>query len=57
MIFTEHHDAPVIPPKNMMVIDATVNRTTRSGDVLVRSKSQSLYCIKISHRLGCIPIL
>ena len=31
MTFTEHHDAPVIPPKSMMVLDATVNRTTRTG--------------------------
>jgi predicted amidohydrolase YtcJ len=42
MIFTEHHDAPVIPPKNMMVIDATVNRTTRSGDVLGEIKKSVL---------------
>ena len=43
MIFTEHHDAPVIPPKNMMVIDATVNRTTRSGDVLGEDQKVSPY--------------
>lgn len=34
MIFTVHHDAPVIPPSAMRVMDATVNRTTRSGLVL-----------------------
>lgn len=43
MIFTEHHDAPVIPPKNMMVINATVNRTTRSGDVLGEDQRVSPY--------------
>ena len=43
MIFTEHHDAPVIPPKNMMVIDATVNRTTRSGDILGEDQKVSPY--------------
>ncbi len=43
MIFTEHHDAPVIPPKNMMVIDATVNRSTRSGDVLGEEQKVSPY--------------
>ena len=34
MIFTSHHDAPVIPPNSLRVLDATVNRTTRSGQVL-----------------------
>lgn len=43
MIFTEHHDAPVIPPKNMMVIDATVNRTTRTGEVLGEDQKVSPY--------------
>ena len=43
MIFTEHHDAPVIPPRNMMVIDATVNRVTRSGEVLGEDQKVSPY--------------
>ena len=43
MIFTEHHDAPVIPPRNMRVIDATVNRVTRSGDVLGEEQKVSPY--------------
>ncbi|RKG38565.1 amidohydrolase [Acinetobacter rongchengensis] len=43
LIFTEHHDAPVIPPKNMMVIDATVNRTTRTGEVLGQEQRVSPY--------------
>jgi predicted amidohydrolase YtcJ len=34
MIFTSHHDAPIIPPNAMRVLWATVNRTTRSGLVL-----------------------
>ncbi|WP_336957420.1 amidohydrolase [Acinetobacter johnsonii] len=43
MIFTEHHDAPVIPPKSMMVLDATVNRTTRTGKVLGEVQKVSPY--------------
>jgi predicted amidohydrolase YtcJ len=31
---TSHHDAPVTFPKSMRVLDATVNRVTRSGEVL-----------------------
>lgn len=34
MIFTSHHDAPVVFPDSMRVLDATVNRVTRSGHVL-----------------------
>ncbi len=34
MRFTSHHDAPVAFPDAIRVLDATVNRTTRSGYVL-----------------------
>jgi predicted amidohydrolase YtcJ len=34
MIFTSHHDAPVAMPDAMRVISATVNRVTRTGQVL-----------------------
>jgi predicted amidohydrolase YtcJ len=34
LTLTSHHDSPVIPPDAMRVLDATVNRTTRSGVVL-----------------------
>ncbi|MEG0921050.1 MAG: amidohydrolase [Comamonas sp.] len=34
MRFTSHHDAPVALPSSMRVLDATVNRITRSGQVL-----------------------
>jgi hypothetical protein len=34
MIFTSHHDAPVALPDSMRVLDATVTRRTRSGDIL-----------------------
>ncbi len=34
MRFTSHHDAPVALPSSLRVLDATVNRTTRSGRVL-----------------------
>jgi predicted amidohydrolase YtcJ len=34
MVFTSHHDSPVAFPDAMRVLDATVNRVTRSGKVL-----------------------
>ena len=34
MVFTSHHDAPVAFPDSIRILDATVNRTTRSGQVL-----------------------
>lgn len=34
MTFTTHHDAPVALPSAVMVLYATVNRTSRSGDVI-----------------------
>jgi predicted amidohydrolase YtcJ len=34
MIFTEHHDAPVALPNSIMILYSTVNRISRSGDVI-----------------------
>jgi predicted amidohydrolase YtcJ len=34
MMFTSHHDAPVAFPDSMRVLSSTVNRTTRSNQVL-----------------------
>lgn len=34
LIITSHHDAPVTFPNSMRVLDATVNRVTRSGKIL-----------------------
>lgn len=34
LTLTSHHDAPVTFPNAMRVLDASVNRTTRSGTVL-----------------------
>lgn len=34
MRFGSHHDAPVAFPDSMRVLDATVTRRTRSGDIL-----------------------
>ncbi len=34
MTLTSHHDAPVTFPNSMRVLDATVNRVTRSGKIL-----------------------
>ncbi|NIE96345.1 amidohydrolase [Acinetobacter sp. Tr-809] len=43
LIFTEHHDAPVVPPSSMMMLDATVNRVTRSNYVLGADERISPY--------------
>lgn len=34
MIFTQHHDAPVVLPSSVMVLHTTVNRVSRSGDII-----------------------
>jgi hypothetical protein len=34
MKFTSHHDAPVVFPDSMRVLDATVTRRSRSGDII-----------------------
>ncbi|MBB94626.1 MAG: amidohydrolase [Rhodobacteraceae bacterium] len=34
MMFGSHHDAPVAFPDSMRILSATVNRRTRSGDIL-----------------------
>jgi len=34
MMFTSHHDAPVAFPNSMRVLDATVSRRSRSGDII-----------------------
>lgn len=34
MMFSSHHDAPVALPDSMRVLDATVTRRSRSGDIL-----------------------
>lgn len=34
MRFTTHHDAPVALPNSLMILHTTVNRTSRSGDVI-----------------------
>jgi predicted amidohydrolase YtcJ len=34
MLFTSHHDAPVAFPDSMRVLDATVTRRSRSGDII-----------------------
>jgi predicted amidohydrolase YtcJ len=33
-MFTSHHDAPVALPDSMRVLDATVTRRSRSGDII-----------------------
>jgi predicted amidohydrolase YtcJ len=34
LMFSTHHDAPVALPSSFRVLDATVNRTTRTAEVL-----------------------
>ncbi|MCE6967433.1 amidohydrolase [Cereibacter sphaeroides] len=34
MVFSTHHDAPVAFPNSMRVLDATVTRRSRSGDII-----------------------
>lgn len=43
LMFSSHHDAPVASLNSFRVIDATVNRTTRSGKVLGPDERVSAY--------------
>lgn len=43
LIFTTHHDAPVALPSSIRVLDATVNRTSRSGKVIGPNERVSPY--------------
>lgn len=43
MIFTEHHDAPVAFPDALRVLHATVNRVSRSGDIIGPDQRVSPY--------------
>ena len=43
MIFTEHHDAPVAFPDSRRVLHATVNRVSRSGDIIGPDQRVSAY--------------
>ena len=43
MIFTEHHDAPVALPSAIMILYTTVNRISRSGDIIGPDQRVSPY--------------
>jgi predicted amidohydrolase YtcJ len=43
MIFTQHHDAPVAFPDALRVLHSTVNRVSRSGDVIGPEQRVSPY--------------
>jgi len=43
LMITSHHDAPVTFPNSMRVLDATVNRVTRTGKVLGPSQRVTPY--------------
>ena len=34
MIFTTHHDVPVVFPDALVILHTTVNRTSRTGDII-----------------------
>lgn len=34
LIFTQHHDSPIVYPNSIMILHAVVNRTSRSGQVI-----------------------
>ncbi|TRZ41992.1 amidohydrolase [Robertkochia solimangrovi] len=43
MIFTEHHDCPVALPSSIMILHTTVNRVSRSGDIIGPDERVSPY--------------
>ena len=43
LMFSTHHDAPVALPNALRVLDATVNRTTRTAQVLGPDQRVSVY--------------
>lgn len=43
LMFSSHHDAPVALPSSFRVLDATVNRTTRTGKVLGKEQRVNPY--------------
>nr|WP_262758357.1 amidohydrolase [Acinetobacter gyllenbergii] len=43
ILFTQHHDAPIVPPSAIRVLDSTVNRKTRSGIILGENERVSPY--------------
>ena len=43
MRFSTHNDAPVTPPNALAIVDATVNRTSRSGELMGGNERVSPY--------------
>ena len=43
MIFTQHHDSPIVYPNSIMILHAVVNRTSRSGQVIGADERISPY--------------
>ena len=48
MIFTEHHDAPVALPNAMGILQSTINRVSRSGDIIGQDQRVSPYIALLS---------
>lgn len=43
MVFTTHHDAPVALPSALVILHTTINRTSRSGDIIGPDQRVSPY--------------
>jgi predicted amidohydrolase YtcJ len=43
MIYTQHHDSPIVYPNSIMILHAVVNRTSRSGQVIGAEERISPY--------------
>jgi hypothetical protein len=43
ILFTEHHDAPVALPSSIMILHTTVNRVSRTGDIIGPDERVSPY--------------
>jgi predicted amidohydrolase YtcJ len=43
MIFTQHHDSPIVYPNSIMILHAVVNRTSRSGQIIGADERISPY--------------
>jgi predicted amidohydrolase YtcJ len=57
MIFTSHHDAPVAFPDSMRVLDATVTRRSRSGDIIGPDQRVDVITALKAMTLARLPVL
>jgi predicted amidohydrolase YtcJ len=43
MLFTQHHDSPIVYPNSVMILHSVVNRTSRSGQIIGADERISPY--------------